>query len=201
VHVYRGYWNNNLSPRCGSQLLRDFSTREAQRVLEGIARDNPKMTKATLHKLKSILSAVFKLAIQQEYRLGSNPMRETSLPRAQASAETVAYDSEQVLGMLCVVPEPSRSVIPVAAFTGLRRGEIEGLLWGKLRWRNLGGDACHVAGNCWRTEDGKIKGQRTSSSCASPISRCASAGCGESGLWYHVQDPEQNALEHEQLAK
>lgn len=47
VHVYRGYWKHSLAPRCGPQLLRDFSTPEAQRVLEGIARDNPEMTTQT----------------------------------------------------------------------------------------------------------------------------------------------------------
>jgi len=145
VHVYRGYWKNSLAPRCGSQLLRDFSTPEAQRVLEGVARDNPEMTKATLHKLKSILSGIFKLAIQQEYRLGSNPMRETSLPKAKPSAETVAYDLDQVLGMLRFVPEPSRSVIAVAAFTGLRRGEIEG-----LQWENYDGETLAVTRGMWR---------------------------------------------------
>ena len=159
VHVYRGYWKNSLAPRCGSQLLRDFSTPEAQRVLEGIARDNPEMTKATLHKLKSILSAVFKLAIQQEYRLGSNPMRETSLPRARASAETVAYDLEQVLGMLGFVPEPSRSVIAVAAFTGLRRGEIEGLLW-----ENYDGQTLAVTRAMWRGIAGEPKTEKSKAS-------------------------------------
>ena len=159
VHVYRGYWKNSLSPRCGFQLLRDFSTPEAQRVLESIARGNLEMTKATLHKLKSILSAVFKLAIQQEYRLGSNPMRETSLPRAQASAETVAYDLEQVLGMLSVVPEPSRSVIAVAAFTGLRRGEIEGLLW-----ENYDGETLAVTRAMWRGIAGEPKTEKSKAS-------------------------------------
>ena len=56
-------------------------------------------------------------------------MRETSLPKAKPSAETVAYDLDQVLGILRFIPEPSRTAITVAAFTGLRRGEIEGLLW------------------------------------------------------------------------
>jgi hypothetical protein len=74
-----------------------------------------------------MLSAIFKRAIQRDYRLGPN--RETSLPRARDSGETVAYDLDTVLAMLKVVPEPSRTVIAVVAFAGLRRGEIEGLRW------------------------------------------------------------------------
>jgi integrase len=130
-----------------------------QVVREGIARDNPEMTKSTLHKLKSILSAIFKLAIQQEYRSGSNPMRETSLPRAQASAETVAYDLDQVLGMLRIVPEPSRTVIAVAEFTGLRRGEIEGLLW-----ENYDGETLAVTRAMWRGIAGEPKTEKSKAS-------------------------------------
>jgi hypothetical protein len=129
VHCYRYYWNRVLEPRSGALSLRNFSTPVAQRLLDEIARQNPAMTKTTLHKLKSMLSAIFKLAIQQDYRLGPNPIRETSLPRARESTETVAYDLDTVLSMLRVVPEPSRTVIAAAAFAGLRRGEIEGLLW------------------------------------------------------------------------
>jgi integrase len=159
VNTYHGYWERDLSPRCGSQLLRDFSTPEAQRILEGIARDKPEMTKKTLHKLKSILSGIFKLAIQQEYRLGSNPMRETSLPRAQASAETIAYTLDEVLAMLRLVPEPSRSAIAVAAFTGLRRGEIEGLLW-----ENYDGETLAVTRAMWQGIAGEPKTKQSKAS-------------------------------------
>ena len=83
VHCYRYYWNCVLEPRAGALSLRDFSTPVAQRLLDKIAWQNPGITKTTLHKLKSMLSAIFKLAIQQDYRLGPNPIRETSLPRRE----------------------------------------------------------------------------------------------------------------------
>jgi integrase len=159
VHTYRNYWKNILAPRCGSQLLRDFGTPEAQQVLQGISRDNPDLTKATLRRIKSILSAVFKLAIQQEYRLGSNPMRETSVPKAKASAETIAYDLDHVLAMLRLVPEPSRTVIAVAAFSGLRRGEIEGLLW-----ENYDGETLAVTRAMWRGIAGEPKTEKSKAS-------------------------------------
>lgn len=31
--------------------------------------------------------------------------------------------------MLTVLPEPAATVVAVAAFTGMRRGELRGLLW------------------------------------------------------------------------
>jgi integrase len=83
---------------------------------------------------------------------GPNPIRETSLPRAQQSGETVAYDLDTVLAMLRVVPEPSRTVIAVAAFAGLRRGEIEG-----LRWEAYNGDTLKVTRAMWQGIEGEPK--------------------------------------------
>src|SRR4029077_1137950 len=125
----RYYWQRILEPRCGRKLLRDFATPTGQALLDEISRQNPEMKKATLQRLKSILSALFRLAIQQGYRSGPNPVRETSLPRAPESSETAAYDISTVMAMLQVVPEPARTFIAVAAFSGLRRGEMRGLVW------------------------------------------------------------------------
>ena len=49
--VYTYYWKHILQPRCGDTLIRDFSTADAQSVLEDVARRNPQMRRATLHKL------------------------------------------------------------------------------------------------------------------------------------------------------
>jgi integrase len=159
VHCYRYYWNRVLEPRAGALPLRDFNTPVAQRLLDEIARQNPEMRKTTLHKLKSMLSAIFKLAIQQDYRLGPNPIRETSLPRARESGETIAYDLDTVLAMLRVVPEPSRTVIAVAAFAGLRRGEIEGLLWEAYDGNNL-----KVMRAMWQGIEGEPKTKKSKAS-------------------------------------
>jgi integrase len=159
VHHYGYYWDHILDPRCGREMLRDFSTPGSQSLLENIARQNPTMKKNTLRRLKSILSAIFKLAIQQGYRPGPNPVRETSLPRAPESEETVAYDIETVLAMLRVVPEPSRTVIAVAAFSGLRCCEIEG-----LQWESYDGNSLKVLRGMWRGIAGETKSKASKAS-------------------------------------
>ena len=161
VHADRYYWQHILAPRCGRILLRDFSTPTAQLLLDDIARQNRGMKKATLHKLKSKLSAIFKLAIQQGYRPGPNPIRETSLPRAPEGEETFAYDLNSVFAILQVLPEPSRTVVAIAAFAGLRRGELEGLLW-----ESYDGDTLKVMRAMWQgivgeREKQKIEGSRS----------------------------------------
>jgi integrase len=155
-HSYKYYWEHMLSPWCGRAWLRDFATPTAQRVLDEIARHNPTAKKATLHQLKSVLSSIFKLAIQQDYRPGPNPIRETSLPNAPEAEDTYAYNLEEVLDMLTIVPEPARTVIAVAAFTGLRRSEIQGLLW-----ECYDGETLKVERSVWEGIAGKPKSKHS----------------------------------------
>jgi integrase len=159
AYSHRYYWENIIEPRCGSTSLREFSTARVQQLLDEIARQNPEMMKGTLSKVKSILSAIFKHAIQQEYRPGPNPTRETSLPRAPEAGETFAYDLDAVLKMLRLIPEPSRTVIAVAAFTGLRRSEVEG-----LTWENYFGDALAVTHGVWNGIVGETKNRTSKAS-------------------------------------
>ncbi len=164
VRSYRFYWERILSPRCGRRVLRDFSTSAAQALFAEIAHQNPEMKKSTLRRLKAVLSTIFKLAIQQDYRLGPNPIRETSLPRAPEAEETIAHDLDTVLAMLRLVSEPSRTAIAIAAFAGLRRGEIEGLLW-----ENFDGQSLKVARSIWQGIAGEPKSKK-SKACVPVIS-------------------------------
>jgi integrase len=40
-----------------------------------------------------------------------------------------AYSLEEIALMLALLPEPSRTVVALAALTGLRAGEVRGLVW------------------------------------------------------------------------
>jgi integrase len=44
-----------------------------------------------------------------------------------------AYTLEQIASMLAVLPEPAATIFAVAAYSGLRRGEVEGLQWSDYR--------------------------------------------------------------------
>jgi integrase len=162
VHGYRAYWNCQLRARCAGFSLRDFDTPSGQLLLTEIARQHPQMKRTTIHRLRSLLSAIFKLAINQKYIPGPNPMREVEVPTAPESAETVAYSLDQVLRMLNVLPEPARTAVGVAAFAGLRRGEIEGLLW-----EGYSGDELKVIRAMWYSIPGEPK--RRASKASVPV--------------------------------
>lgn len=132
VTVYKYYWKHILKPYVGGNnlMLRDFTTEQAEATLSEIARQNPEMRKATLHKLRSILSAIFKRATGLGYRTGPNPCREITLPNGLPSEPTYAYSLAEIRQMLNLIQhESTRVIIALAGYAGLSRSEIQGLCW------------------------------------------------------------------------
>jgi len=88
---------------------------------------------------------VFKLAKQQGYYTGENPVRATATsPKAAEPQETSAYDLSKIQQMPLVMPEPAATIFAVAAFTGLRRSELQG-----LRWEDYQGSEIRVSRAIW----------------------------------------------------
>ncbi|MGA2690206.1 MAG: hypothetical protein ABSE85_19260 [Candidatus Korobacteraceae bacterium] len=126
---YRDIWENHVNARCAGDWLKDVRTFHVQSWLDSIS--GPRvLSRNSLKHIKTFLSAVFKLAKQQGYYMGENPVRDTATsPKATAPQETYAYDLNEIQQMLSVMPEPAATIFAVAAFTGLRRGELQGLRW------------------------------------------------------------------------
>lgn len=77
-----------------------------------------------------MISGVFTIAKRLGYFDGVNPAQGTSVnPHAREAEETYAYSLEEINSMLVIFPETASTAFAVAAFAGLRRGEIEGLEW------------------------------------------------------------------------
>jgi len=128
--TYRGYkvlWRE-IKPFCEGLWTRDVRTRHVQAILEAMAKTD-RFNVNSLKHIKSFLSGIFRLADQQGYYEGANPVRETSLPRVRQADETHAYSLEEVLTLIDAVPEPASTLIAAAAFTGARRGELRGMFW------------------------------------------------------------------------
>ena len=132
LRSYRVERDAQLKPYCGGLWTRDVRTREAQAILDAMAATE-RFNVCSLQRIKSFLSGVFRLAIQQGYYDGANPIRETSIPAVRRSEETYAYSLSEELTMIQAVPEPAATVLAVAAFTGARRGEIRGMCWENYR--------------------------------------------------------------------
>ena len=148
---YRDIWQDHLKPWAASAWLKDVKTYHVQGWLVQIGQG--KLSRNTLKHIKSVLSAIFKLAKQQGYFEGENPVRDTMVnPTAAAPAETYAYSLEEINAILSFLPEPAATAFAVAAFTGLRQGEIQG-----LRWEDYGDGELAVSHAVWNGKIGEPK--------------------------------------------
>ena len=139
VRGYKQIWKGCLKERCHSLWMREIKTHHVQTWLEEIARECRKyrgreytLSKTTLRHVKHFLSGLFRYAAQQEYLDSgrANPVTAAGIPAsAPAAAEGRAYSLEEVRRMLEVLSEPAATVVATAAYTGLRQGELRGLVW------------------------------------------------------------------------
>jgi integrase len=139
---YHDVWEDHLRVRIADVLMRSVRTSRVQSWLESIAaQDKTKagtpLRRETLKRIKSALSGIFKYAKQQGYFDGVNPVTDSQVPRAPAGQITYAYSLAEINRMLAVVLSPmAGAIVAMAAYTALRRGEIEGLRWED--WREEG---------------------------------------------------------------
>ena len=130
VKEYRNIWKRSLKSRCEDLWLRNIRTYDVTQWLHDIARQNPELTITSLQRVKSLLSGVFTSAKNLGYLDGPNPVRDAELPRkAPRGKPTHAYSLDEIDLMFKALhdDELASTVVAVAAFAGLRRGEIRGL--------------------------------------------------------------------------
>lgn len=146
ISTFRGYrnmWRRYLRPRCDI-MLREFRTVDVERILNSVAKEH-KLTSTTLAHIKAFLSGTFRLAKRQGVINSENPVRDVVLPKGEPAGETHAYSLEEIAQMLQVLPEPASTIVAVAAFTGVRKGELRGLLW-----ENYDGEQVLISQSFWR---------------------------------------------------
>jgi len=131
--TYKGYndvWEYHLKAvsRHERASLKDLRTFTVQRWLNQIGHED--LSRNSLKRIQSVLSSIFKQAKRFGFYDGVNPVQDTAVnPHAAEPAETYAYSLEEIQAILATLTEPAATAFAVAAFAGLRRGEIEGLDW------------------------------------------------------------------------
>jgi len=146
ISTFRGYrnmWRRYLKPRCDI-MLREFRTVDGERILDSVAKEH-NLTSTTLAHIKAFLSGSFRYAKRRGVINSENPIRDVVLPKGKPAGETHAYSLEEIMQMLRVLPEPARTIVAVAAFTGVRKGELRGFLW-----ENYDGEQVLISQCFWR---------------------------------------------------
>ncbi len=140
VKQYSDVYHNHLKPRLGKLTLRSFRTVHGEQMLAQIA-ERAKLGRSSLRHCKAFLSGAFKQAKRLGILDGLNPIQDTSIPSVpEAEQDTYAYSLSEIKSMLAVLPEPTRTIVLTAAFTGLRKSELRGLTWGSYNGEQLSVD-------------------------------------------------------------
>jgi integrase len=145
IHGYKHLFKKHLKDRLGDIRLFDFTTGKAQKLLRDIAQQT-NLSHTSLRHIKHFLTGVFTFAKQESVIDHENPMRDVSVPKGEESEDTHAASLEEIIAMLEVLPEPAKTVVATAAFTGLRRSELRG-----LRWEDVGEAELNVRRSVWNT--------------------------------------------------
>jgi len=122
--------------------LRDFRCADGQRLIEDVARlaktkEGEPLRHASLARIKSFMSSVFANAKCLGYLDAINPIVGVEVPEGIAAGTTYAYSLDEIRKILALVPEPARTIILTASLTGLRQGELRGLLWKNFTGKEL----------------------------------------------------------------
>lgn len=125
IRGYAGIWKG-LPAALKALPLQTIRTPHVQQALRGLATN---LSYASIQRVRSFLTQVFACAARNGYYDAENPVRETRNPRRRGGTQTTAYDLATIQAILNALPLLTRTACAVAAFAGLRRGEIFGLQW------------------------------------------------------------------------
>ncbi|MCD8369508.1 MAG: site-specific integrase [Clostridiales bacterium] len=133
VEVYRQNYNAYIKDVFGNKQLRDIRTDHIQRFYNGMAE---KYSHHTLEICRAVLNGVFKQAIRNEL-IRKNPVANAVLPRDnRRKTIRVMTEEEQKLFLQYARNSAYYPMFELALFTGMRSGEIRGLQWSDVDFKN-----------------------------------------------------------------
>jgi integrase len=124
---YRSTLDLHLLPAFGSWRLCDIATVAVQKFV--LEKFNSGLGWETCNHQHNLLSKIFTKAKKWGHFGGENPALEVELPEKCPVREKQALTPEQVIRLIPILREPTRTMVLVAILTGLRVGEILGLRW------------------------------------------------------------------------
>jgi integrase len=129
ARYYRVQLNCYLLPTFGQMRLSDLDNETLQAFVAGKKQQG--YSSSTLHGIRTTLSNVLRHAVRWRY-LEENAAHGLTIGERIPKKEPVFLTPPEVLRLIEALPEPCRTVVLVAALTGLRIGEIAALRWGRV---------------------------------------------------------------------
>jgi integrase len=152
LNGYRKLWDQHLKLQFSAFELKDYHTHNATRFLTSLAERG--LGARTIAHVRSLASGMFRHALRLN-RIDTNPWRDAgSLSAVKRPKATHAYSLEEAeaISNALIDNPPAQIVFCLAAFMGLRPGEISA-----LRWEDIDADWIHIRRSAWQGIVGTTK--------------------------------------------
>jgi integrase len=133
--TYDGYLRKWILPRWRSYRLSQVKAVEVERWLKTLSFENGKpLAKGSKAKIRNIMSALYSHAIRWEFT-DTNPITSVRQSAKRQSVPEV-LTVEETIKLLTEIPEPFRTAVFLDGASGLRVGELLGLKWEDVDFKN-----------------------------------------------------------------
>lgn len=157
THGYRKIWEQHLSIEFSQYRLKDYKTHNATKFLTKLA--DAGLGVRTIAHVRSLASGMFRHALRLG-KIETNPWTSAgSLSPAKRPDGTHAYtlDEAEAISNALIDHPPCQLVFCLAAFLGLRPGEISALQWNDIGVDSDGVAWVHVRRSAWKGIVGTTK--------------------------------------------
>jgi integrase len=124
-NFYRDILRRHLAPKFTNYRLCDIHTPDVQIFLNQKA---DRYAPSVLHHIRATLSRTFASAKEWGY-VESNPALGIRLPQKRTVRPKITFEPSQIARILDALKEPHRTMVLLAAVTGMRASELFGLKW------------------------------------------------------------------------
>ncbi|MBA3400383.1 MAG: tyrosine-type recombinase/integrase, partial [Actinobacteria bacterium] len=141
---YRRDLEDNVLPYLGALKLGAIARRDLVALKDRLWRENPSWSGQRIRNIFTPVQAIFRDAIHHD-EIELDPTSDLPLPQPARRRERVATPTETA-DLLGALPDDLRPIYAVAAYAGLRRGEIRGLRVSDIRFN---GERCVNVERSW----------------------------------------------------